>query len=194
MTPRTEAIPWARCEKCGQKLVAEMDGDPYCLNCETCPACHDVHHMGDVCQEATEAEARIDALRLERDQAIALSRLPYPTAWAYEQACQAIDTLARADAAEAALSAHHAQFDPWCGHIFPRIPGRVMERCGMPPDHAIHCGHDFPNKPAHYFDLATPTCPLCGAALHEGLLGSLTEDLACPRPDAEVKAHYESTP
>jgi hypothetical protein len=54
------ATDWARCEKCGQKLVAEHDSDdPYCLNCETCPYCHDVHHMGDRCQEATEAAAAV---------------------------------------------------------------------------------------------------------------------------------------
>ena len=57
-------IPWARCDKCGQKLVAEVDsGDGYCLNCETCSRCGDVHHMEDRCQEATEAQAQLADLR-----------------------------------------------------------------------------------------------------------------------------------
>lgn len=58
-----DPIPWARCEKCGQKLVAEEDGDAYCLNCETCDYCHDVHHMGDRCQEATVAGSHEMALQ-----------------------------------------------------------------------------------------------------------------------------------
>ncbi len=63
MTPRTDPIPWARCEKCDQKLVAEEDGDAYCLNCDTCSRCGDVHYMEDRCQEASEAEAQLATLR-----------------------------------------------------------------------------------------------------------------------------------
>jgi hypothetical protein len=35
--------------------------------------------------------AEVDRLREERDAAIAHDRQPYPTAWAYEQACRARD-------------------------------------------------------------------------------------------------------
>ncbi|MEV4174008.1 hypothetical protein [Nonomuraea sp. NPDC049709] len=45
---------------------------------------------------------QLEQLRKERDQAIAHDRQPYPTQWAYDQACAALEThRARADAAEA---------------------------------------------------------------------------------------------
>jgi hypothetical protein len=51
------------------------------------------------------ADAEQAELRRERDLAIAHDRQPYPTAWAYEQACKALRKhQERADAAEAALA------------------------------------------------------------------------------------------
>jgi hypothetical protein len=58
---------WARCDKCGQKLASdEDDGEPYCLNCETCSRCQGIHHMEDRCQDATDAEAALSQFTPER--------------------------------------------------------------------------------------------------------------------------------
>lgn len=47
----------------------------------------------------------IEQLRQERDQAVAHDRQPYPTAWAYEQACKAREAWReRAEKAEAAAA------------------------------------------------------------------------------------------
>lgn len=49
--------------------------------------------------------ARVAELEAERDQAIAHDRQPYPTAWAYEQACAALEKhRKRAEKAEAAIA------------------------------------------------------------------------------------------
>lgn len=57
---------------------------------------------------------RIDELRRERDQAIAHDRQPYPTAWAYEKACEALRKhQARADTAEAAIERTRALASRW---------------------------------------------------------------------------------
>jgi hypothetical protein len=51
-------------------------------------------------------DRRMEQLRRERDLAVAHDRQPYPTAWAYEQACKALEThRKRADDAEATLAA-----------------------------------------------------------------------------------------
>jgi hypothetical protein len=55
------------------------------------------------------ADAEQAELRRERDLAIAHDRQPYPTAWAYEQACKAREKhRERADAAEALVAAQRA--------------------------------------------------------------------------------------
>ena len=55
------------------------------------------------------AETEQAGLRRERDLAIAHDRQPYPTAWAYEQACTALHAQrARAEAAEARLASVRA--------------------------------------------------------------------------------------
>jgi hypothetical protein len=63
-------------------------------------------------------QAAIRRLRAERDQAIAHDRRPFPTAWAYEQACAALHTQrARAEKAEAYLTdiaAMATQFQASC--------------------------------------------------------------------------------
>lgn len=61
-------------------------------------------------QDQTEAaEAEMDRLMTERDLAVAHDTQPYPTAWAYEQACKALeDQRTRADAAEAKIAAVEA--------------------------------------------------------------------------------------
>ena len=64
-TDRTPAVGgWARCDKCGQKLASDEEGgEPYCLNCESCSRCGEIHHMEDRCQDATEAERQLVSLR-----------------------------------------------------------------------------------------------------------------------------------
>jgi hypothetical protein len=53
--------------------------------------------------------AEMARLREERDQAIAHDRQPYPTQWAYDQACAALGKQRqRADAAEAEIGRLHA--------------------------------------------------------------------------------------
>jgi hypothetical protein len=48
-------------------------------------------------------------LREERDLAIAHDRQPYPTVWAYEQACKALESWReRAEKAEAEIGRLHA--------------------------------------------------------------------------------------
>jgi hypothetical protein len=60
------------------------------------------------------ADAEQAELRRERDLAIAHDRQPYPTAWAYEQACKALRThRERADAAEAVLARIGQMADVW---------------------------------------------------------------------------------
>ena len=53
---------------------------------------------------------RIAELEADRDQAIAHDRQPYPTAWAYEQACAALEKhRKRAEKAEAAIARVEAE-------------------------------------------------------------------------------------
>jgi hypothetical protein len=55
-------------------------------------------------EKVVQQRERIVELEEERDLAIAHDRQPYPTAWAYEQACEALERhRERADKAEAAL-------------------------------------------------------------------------------------------
>jgi hypothetical protein len=68
-------------------------------------------HRVDVLLAARDEE--LDRLRAERDQAIAHDRQPYPTAWAYEQACAALEKhRERADTAEAEITRLRAGADP----------------------------------------------------------------------------------
>lgn len=75
-------------------------------------------------------QPELDKLTEERDQAIAHDRQPYPTAWAYEQACKALEThRTRADAAEAVIAGVRAKHKPrterhgsacvQCGIVWP---------------------------------------------------------------------------
>ncbi|GAA2990363.1 hypothetical protein GCM10017559_07950 [Streptosporangium longisporum] len=58
--------------------------------------------MRDSAQYVTELLAEVDRLAEERDQAIAHDRQPYPTQWAYDHACEALEKhRQRADNAEA---------------------------------------------------------------------------------------------
>ncbi len=58
--------------------------------------------------EQHDLKAKLAACEKERDLAIAHDRQPYPTAWAYEQACKALEKhRARADRLEAALRLIH---------------------------------------------------------------------------------------
>lgn len=78
--------------------------------------CSDERHAAKVAGlEAELAEARRD-----RDLAVAHDRQPYPTAWAYDQACAALEQhRQRADTAEAAIARVRAVADRWVlpGHI-----------------------------------------------------------------------------
>jgi hypothetical protein len=76
------------------------------------------------------ADAEQTELRRERDLAIAHDRQPYPTAWAYEQACKARNKhQERADAAEALIAGVRATHKPrterhgsgcvQCGIVWP---------------------------------------------------------------------------
>lgn len=61
-------------------------------------------------EERDDLRAQLAAAVEERDLAIAHDRQPYPTAWAYEQACAALDAhRERADAAEAERDQLRAQ-------------------------------------------------------------------------------------
>lgn len=83
-------------------------------------------------QGATDAvlavrDDELDALRRERDLAVAHDRQPYPTAWAYEQACKALEKhRKRAEVAEALLDrvreAHHVHRCGTDGHVLDRTP------------------------------------------------------------------------
>ena len=60
-------------------------------------------HVALVVEQHT--NGRITELEVERDQAIAHDRQPYPTAWAYEQACAALEKhRKRADKHEATIA------------------------------------------------------------------------------------------
>lgn len=71
---------------------AECEKQPRCVDC-----------MADAVMAVRDGE--LERLREERDQAIAHDRQPYPTAWAYEQACKALHSWReRAETAEAKLA------------------------------------------------------------------------------------------
>jgi hypothetical protein len=59
------------------------------------------------CEDAAALLAEVDRLTEERDMAIAHDTQPYPTAWAYEQACRVRDE-ARSEVAR--LAAENAQY------------------------------------------------------------------------------------
>ena len=70
--------------------------------CHTVPAAYRERIEERMRAEVVAERARADAIERERDLAIAHDRQPYPTAWAYDQACKALTAAkARADSAEA---------------------------------------------------------------------------------------------
>jgi hypothetical protein len=69
-------------------------------------------------EQLAAADREMEQLRRDRDLAIAHDRQPYPTAWAYEQACKALhkhrDRADRAEAATARVRALHYQDGVHC--------------------------------------------------------------------------------
>jgi hypothetical protein len=84
------------------------------------------------------SKAEVDKLRRDLELAIAHDRQPYPTAWAYEQACKAREKhRERADAAEALIAAVRAKHKPrterhgsgcvQCGTVWPCATHRDLD-------------------------------------------------------------------
>jgi hypothetical protein len=70
-------------------------------------------HERDLNELIAELNTRLAEAREERDLAIAHDRQPYPTAWAYEQACKALEVQrARAEQAEATVERVRALHSP----------------------------------------------------------------------------------
>ncbi|MEY9995848.1 hypothetical protein ABIE67_007880 [Streptomyces sp. V4I8] len=99
------------------------------------------------------ADAEQSELRRERDLAIAHDRQPYPTAWAYEQACKAREKhRERAEAAEAVIADVQAKHKPrterhgagcvQCGTVWPCATYRDLDAVGQSnpriPDHTVN--------------------------------------------------------
>jgi hypothetical protein len=90
--PITETIALPARWECGHGV---SDDEPFCAEAEddghVCPTIR--VHPDDAVQFAAlvdEAHRQQTELRRDRDLAIAHDRQPYPTAWAYEQACKAL--------------------------------------------------------------------------------------------------------
>ena len=101
--------------------------------------------------------AEVERLRAERDAAIAHDRQPYPTAWAYEQACRALgERHAEVERLRAALAFLWRRF--W--HLYGAKDGPALYHI----EHALFCGcgddqHDFHNTEARAALAATTVAP-----------------------------------
>jgi hypothetical protein len=99
-------------------------------------------------------DRRLEQLTRARDLAIAHDRQPYPTAWAYEQACKALEThRKRADDAEATLAAIQRLADRYpvdidTAHLEAALDGQdpaedpaedIDDWCDQPPDETPGC-------------------------------------------------------
>jgi hypothetical protein len=70
------------------------------------------HHLADAVFAVR--DRRMEQLRHERDLAVAHDRQPYPTQWAYDQACAALrEQRERAEEAEAAITRVRAKVTDW---------------------------------------------------------------------------------
>lgn len=96
---------------------AECEKRPRCVNCmaDAVMVVRDEamgrleKELGRVAALAAIQEYQMDKLREERDLAIAHDRQPYPTAWAYEQACKALNKWReRAEQAETKVLAYES--------------------------------------------------------------------------------------
>lgn len=119
------------------------DDEPFCAEAEDdSHACPTIRvHPDDAEAFAAlikEAQRRQTELRRECDLAVAHDRQPYPTAWAYEQACKArTKHQERADAAEAVIAAVRAKHKPrterhgsgcvQCGIVWPCPTYRALD-------------------------------------------------------------------
>lgn len=91
---------WWGCTGCDWRTKGTYGSEP---TTETA-----TEHAKHVVEQHT--NGRIAELEAERDQAIAHDRQPYPTAWAYEQACAALEKhRERAEKAEAAIARVEAE-------------------------------------------------------------------------------------
>jgi len=91
--PRPET---ALCLGCNKRQSIYRDG--LCFQCFNLGALF----QKPPCPDCAEKDKRIVELEAERDLAVAHDRQPYPTQWAYDQACKAIEKhRSRAESAEA---------------------------------------------------------------------------------------------
>lgn len=94
---------------------------------------HDYRRRADAVMAVADAEQA--ELRRERDLAVAHDRQPYPTAWAYEQACDALrrktEAIERVRALHARVLRMEALVCAHCGHAWPCDTMRTLG--GAPP-------------------------------------------------------------
>lgn len=133
--------------------------------------------------------------RRERDLAIAHDRQPYPTAWAYTQACKTIErmrpvvraaqewrdqfarpstsNMRRKRAVCDAVDAYEAEMDAIAAGLLSDHPERICRRCGGPNVHAWSAPSPLWNQVMRGGDINAPdlfggiVCTVCFAELAE---------------------------
>lgn len=97
--------------------------------------------------------AEIRRLRLERDLAVAHDRQPYPTAWAYEQACKALhqktDAIDQVRAMHRKRTERHGSGCVQCGIVWPCPTYKALDVPGPTiPDHTVNEEQGPEDEPA----------------------------------------------